>query len=78
MCRQFDDALEALLECVTIEPDNHAGMSNLGRLMMDMGDHESAITLLEGAVAIKPSDVEVVLLLGACVRVGESRGRGGA
>jgi tetratricopeptide (TPR) repeat protein len=64
---QLDDAEEALLRVLDLNPDSVDAMANLGTLYRDSGRHYEAIAYLDKAVAAKPNDAELHALLGAAL-----------
>ncbi len=66
---QAAPALEAYRHILTLDPDNHAVLSNMGLLLQAQGDHKGAIDNYNRAIAANPDHAGAYNNLGNALRV---------
>ena len=54
--REYEEAIQQYLKCLSLVPENHVILYNLGRVYFEIGRYEEALVALEESVKSKPME----------------------
>ncbi len=73
--RRLEDASGAFSTALELDANNANALANMGRVMLQLGDIETAILLLDGSLSRQPGVVDVWILLGKVVTMNVFRSK---
>ncbi len=59
---EYEEAIQQYLKCLSLVPENHVILYNLGRVYFEIGRYEEALVALEESVKSKPMESAQILL----------------